>query len=63
MKTFRTIWKVIVTVVTVAWDYWWIKSMIVNNECSTLAEYFFRGFISTIICVVMWVFFYKIEEY
>lgn len=63
MKTFRTLWKVIVTVVIVAVDCWCITSMIVNNEFSTLAEYLFRGFVSTVICFCMWVLFYKIEEY
>lgn len=63
MKTFGTIWKVIVTVLIVAWDYWWIKSMIVNNEFSTLADYLFWRFVSTIICVLMWIMFCKLEEY
>ena len=63
MKTFGTIWKVIVTVVMVALDYWWIKSMIVNNEFFTLAEYLFWGFVSTFICVCMWILFYYLGEY
>lgn len=63
MKTFGTIWKVIVTVLMVALDYWWIKSMIVNNEFFTLAEYLFWGFVSTIICVFMWILFCTLEEY
>ena len=63
MKTFGTLWKVIVTVVMVALDYWWITSMIVSNEFSTLAEYLFWGFVSTFICVLMWIMFCKLEEY
>ena len=63
MKTFGTLWKVIVTVVMVALDYWWITSMIVNNEFSTLVEYLFWGFVSTFICVCMWILFCKLEEY
>ena len=63
MKTFRTFCKVIVTVLMVALDYWWIKSMIVNNECFTLAEYLFWVFVSTFICVCMWILFCTLEEY
>lgn len=63
MKTFRTILKVIVTVLLVVWDYWWIKFMIVNNEFSTLADYLFWGFVFIIICVLMWIMFSKLEEY
>lgn len=64
MKTFRTIWKVIVTVLMVALDYWWIKSMIVNNNgFFTLADYLFWGFVSTFICVCMWILFCTLEEY
>ena len=63
MKTFGTLWKVIVTVVMVALDYWWITSMIVNNEFSTLVEYLFWGFVSTIICVLMWILFCTLDEY
>lgn len=63
MKTFGTLWKVIVTVVMVALDYWWITSMIVNNEFFTLAEYLFWGFVSTFICVCMWILFCTLEEY
>lgn len=62
MKTFGTLWKVIVTVVMVALDYWWITSMIVNNEFS-LAEYLFWGFVSTFICVCMWILFCTLDEY
>ena len=63
MKTFGTILKVIVTVLLVVWDYWWIKFMIVNNEFSTLAEYLFWGFGFIIICVCMWILFCTLEEY
>ena len=63
MKTFGTLWKVIVTVVMVALDYWGITSMIVSNEFSTLAEYLFWGFVSTIICVLMWIMFCTLDEY
>lgn len=63
MKTFGTLWKVIVTVVMVALDYWWITSMIVSNEFSTLADYLFWGFVSTIICVCMWILFCTLDEY
>lgn len=63
MKTFGTIWKVIVTVLLVALDYWWIKSMIVNNVFFTLAEYLFLGFVFTVICVCMWILFCTLDEY
>ena len=63
MKTFGTLWKVIVTVVMVALDYWWITSMIVSNEFSTLVEYLFWGFVSTLICVCMWILFCTLDEY
>ena len=63
MKTFVTLWKVIVTIVMVALDYWWITSMIVSNEFSTLVEYLFWGFVSTIICVLMWILLCNLEEY
>ena len=63
MKTFGTIWKVIVTVLLVALDYWWIKSMIVNNVFFTLAEYLFWGFVFTFICVCMWILFCTLDEY
>ena len=63
MKTFGTLWKVIVTIVMVALDYWWITSMIVNNESFTLAEYLFWGFVSTFICVCMWILFCNLDEY
>lgn len=63
MKTFGTIWKVIVTVLLVALDYWWIKSMIVNNVFFTLAEYLFWGFVFTVICVCMWILFCTLDEY
>lgn len=63
MKTFGTIWKVIVTVLLVALDYWWIKSMVVNNVFFTLAEYLFWGFVFTVICVCMWILFCTLDEY
>ena len=63
MKTFVTLWKVIVTIVMVALDYWWITSMIVSNEFFTLADYLFGGFVSTIICVLMWILLCNLEEY
>ena len=63
MKTFGTLWKVIVTVVMVALDYWWITSMIVSNEFSTLVEYLFWGFVFTFICVCMWILFCTLDEY
>lgn len=55
MKTVGTILKVIVTVLMVALDYLLIKSMVVNYEFFTLAEYLFWGLVSTIICVCMWI--------
>ena len=63
MKPFGTIWKVIVTVLLVALDYWVIKSMIVNHVFFTLAEYLFWGFVFTVICVCMWILFCTLDKY
>lgn len=63
MKTFGTLWKVIVTVVMVALDYWMITSMIGSNAVSTLAEYLFWGFVSTVICVCMWILLCTLDKY
>lgn len=63
MKPFGTIWKVTVTVLLVALDYWFIKSMIVNHVFFTLAEYLFRGFVFTFICVCMWILFCTLDKY
>lgn len=63
MKPFGTIWKVIVTVLLVALDYWVIKFRIVNNVFFTSAESLFWGFVFTVICVCMWILFCSLDKY